>query len=320
LQLQLLVFVLGAAALIGAALVATLRADRRRQRLQERLQRIALPGRGEPAPSLRLPSSEGGLRQLFRLPSDLQRRFDAALAATGNRIGVPHLAIAAAAAAVVAMAIALRLLALNPVLAIGVAAAAAFAAAAGVVWLAQARYQNRFLDAFPDALDLVARAVRAGLPVFDAMEVAASEIREPVGGEFHRILDEMRIGVEIEAALQHAAERVRVPDFRFYVVAITLQRRTGGHLAETLANLSNVIRRRKEVRLKAQALTAEARASALVLTVLPFFIGAGLVLIARPLMETLWIDPRGRFMVGVAAVSLVLGGIVMQLMIKRSLR
>jgi tight adherence protein B len=103
-------------------------------------------------------------------------------------------------------------------------------------------------------------------------------------------------------------------------VAITLQRRTGGRLAETLANLSGIIRRRKEVRLKANALTAEARASAIVLTVLPFFVGVALVLISRTLMQTLWTDPRGRFMVGVALVNLMIGAWVMRRMIKRALR
>jgi Flp pilus assembly protein TadB len=307
---------------LGVALFAALRADRRRQNLQRRLRQIvaAAPDSGERAPSLRLAEPSGRLRGLFMLPGNLQRRFDAALTATGNRIGVPHLAIAAAVAAVAALALCLRLLTLSPIVAIAAAVAAALFAASSLLRFGQARYQNQFLDAFPDALDLVARAVRAGLPVFDAMEVAAREVRDPVGSEFRRVIDELRIGTEIEDALQAAADRVRVPDFKFYVVAITLQRRTGGRLAETLANLSAIIRRRKEVRLKTQALTAEARASAMVLTVLPFFVGVALVLISRALMQTLWTDPRGRFMVGVALVNLMIGSWVMRRMIKRALR
>jgi tight adherence protein B len=308
--------------LLGAALFAALRADRRRQNIQQRLQQIArrVPDQVEPAPSLRLAQPRSGLRGLLLLPVSLQRRFDAALTATGNRIGVPHLAIVGAVAGVFATGLCLRLFALGPVVAIVLGTAAALSAALGLLRLGQARYQNRFLEVFPDALDLVARAVRAGLPVFDAMEAAAHEVRDPVGSELRRIIDELRIGAEIEEALQQAAERVRVPDFLFYVVAITLQRRTGGRLAETLANLSNIIRRRREVRLKARALTAEARASAMVLTLLPFFVAAGLVFISRQLMQTLWTDPRGRFMVGIAIVNVLIGAFVMQQMIKRALR
>jgi tight adherence protein B len=321
-QQLLLIAALGAMVLLGAAMFAASRADSRRQGLQRRLQQIAetMPGWGESTPSLRRSLPSGRLHRLFHLPGDLQQRFDAALMATGNRIGVPHLAIVGTIAAVVTILIVYRLLALNPVVAAILGAAVALAAASLWLRLAQTRYQNRFLDAFPDALDLVARAVRAGLPVFDAMDVAAGQIREPVGSEYRRIIDEMRIGIEVEEALQHAAERVRVPDFRFYAVAIILQRRTGGRLAETLANLSSVIRRRKEIRLKTQALTAEARVSAIVLTLLPLFVGTTMFFIARPMMEILWIDPRGRFMLGVAAVGLTLGSIVMQVMIKRSLR
>jgi tight adherence protein B len=321
LHAPLVIAVLGSSVLLGAMLFVATRVDRHRQNVQQRLQQIvaAAPGQDEPLPSLLRPRPRFGWRG-FLLPANWYRRYEAALAATGNRIGLPHLAVVGSIAAVVAIGLGLRLLALNPVLAAPLGGAAALAAAASLLRFAQTRYQNRFLDAFPDALDLIARAVRAGLPVLDSMEVASREIRYPIGAEFRKIMDEMHIGGEIEEALQNAADRVRVPDFRFFVVAISLQRRTGGHLAETLGNLSNIIRRRKEVRLKAKALTAEARASALVLTLFPFVVGAGLCFVARPLMEPLWLDPRGRFMVGLALVSLMLGSAVMRLMIRRALR
>ena len=164
------------------------------------------------------------------------------------------------------------------------------------------------------------RAVRAGLPVFDAMEVASREVIAPVGTELQRTLEEMRIGVDIDEALQHTADRIRVPDFRFFVVALKLQRRTGGGLAETLANLSNIIRRRKEIRLKARALSAESKASAAVLAVLPFAVGALLFFLNPSLMSVLLDDPRGRFMLGMAFLSLAIGVTVMAVIIRRSLR
>jgi tight adherence protein B len=211
-------------------------------------------------------------------------------------------------------------LGLNPVFAIILGGAAAMAAPTLLLRLAQSRYQRRFLDIFPDALDLVGRAVRAGLPVADAMEVAAHEIGAPVGSELQQTLDETRIGVEMEEALQRTADRIRVPDFRFYVVALALQRRTGGSLAETLANLSNIIRRRKEIRLKTRALTAESRASAIVLGVMPFVFVAGLSVLNPKLLSALLVDPRGRFMVGYALLSVFTGIAVMFWMIRRSLR
>jgi len=124
----------------------------------------------------------------------------------------------------------------------------------------------------------------------------------------------------MDEALRRAALRVRVPDFWFYVVALALQRRTGGSLAETLGNLSSVIRRRKEIRLKARALTAESKASAVVLAIVPFFVAGVLFLITPDLMSVLIQDPRGRFMLGLAVLSVAAGVAVMAVMIERSLR
>src|SRR5262249_28869054 len=148
---------------------------------------------------------------------------------------------------------------LRPTLAIALCCATAVGAPALLLQIAQTRYQRQFLDAFPDALDLIIRAVRAGLPAPEAIEVVTREIRPPVGSEFQRMLDEMRIGTEMEEALQHAADRIRVPDFRFFVVSLLLQRQTGGGIAETLSNLSTIIRQRKALRQKARALSAEAQ-------------------------------------------------------------
>jgi tight adherence protein B len=134
------------------------------------------------------------------------------------------------------------------------------------------------------------------------------------------MLDEMRIGVEMEDALQDAADRISVPDFRFFVVSLLLQRRTGGGIAETLSNLSTIIRQRKALRLKARALAAEATASAAVVATLPIVAGVGLFLINRQLISVLFVDPRGRHMLGIACISLLLGIAAMTAIIKSSLR
>jgi tight adherence protein B len=317
-QNQLLLAVLGSVILLGAVLFALLQVDRRRESRQQRLQAVtATPIAEGPAPSLRRPMRQ---RAAGGFLADLRARLDDALAATGNTIGLRYLILTGTAAAVLVIGFATRAMGLSPAFAIILGAAAAAATPAVLLRLAQTRYQRRFLDVFPDALDLLGRAVTAGLPVGDAMEVAAREVPPPVGIEFQRTLDEIRIGVEQQEALERTAERVRVPDFRFYIVALSLQRRTGGSLAETLGNLSNLIRRRKEIRLKTRALTAESRASASVLAIIPFLFMALLSLINPALFSTLIDDPRGRFMLALALIGIFTGIAVMFWMIRRSLR
>jgi Flp pilus assembly protein TadB len=318
---QVVLAVLGIVLLIGAALFASMRADRRREIRQQRLRAVVATGPSEEPPtlSLRRPLSRAGVRDFFLL-STLWARLEAELAAAGNRIRLPHLIVTGVAAAGVTVLFAEKIMGLRPALVVPVGIIAAAAAPAVLLRFLQSRYQKKFLDPFPDALDLMCRAVRAGLPVFDAMEVASREVTAPVGTELARTLEQMRIGVDIDEALQHTADRIRVPDFRFFVVALKLQRRTGGGLAETLANLSNIIRRRKEIRLKARALSAESKASATVLALLPFAVGALLFFLNPGLMSVLLDDPRGRFMTGMAILTLAIGVSVMAFIIRRSLR
>jgi tight adherence protein B len=313
---QILLAALGSTVLFAVVLVWVLRAERRRAIIEPRLRAIARSTSkvDSVVVSLRRP-----LLQRRALPAVLLSRLDGALAATGDRIALPHLAVTAIIAALM-IGIATAVVQFRPALSIALAGAAAVGAPALLVQLAQSRNQRRFLSIFPDALDLIVRAVRAGLPVIEAIELAAREIRAPVGIEFERMLGEIRIGVEMEDALQHAADRIRVPDFQFFVVSFLLHRRTGGSIAETLSNLSTIIRQRKALRMKARALTAEAMASAAVVAIMPFVAGVGLFLINREIMSLLFVDPRGRFMLGVAVVGQLLGIVVMKAMIKKSLR
>jgi tight adherence protein B len=133
-------------------------------------------------------------------------------------------------------------------------------------------------------------------------------------------LNELRIGTEMEEALQRAADRIRLPDFQFFAVSLVLQRQTGGGIAETLSNLSGIIRQRKAVRMKARALTAEAQASAAIIAATPFVAGVGPFLINRDFTSVLFIDPRGRFLLGIAVASLLTGLATMRALIKKNLR
>ena len=319
---QFLLMVLAASALLGAGLWAALRIERHRERREQRLKTITMAGPVDEilGVSLRRPLPRGGRRRAFvSLPEGLWAHLEAAFAAAGNRIGLPQLVLTGIAAAALT-ASAARFMGFNSVLVIGLSAAAAAAAARYLLRFAQLRYQRRFLDAFPDAIDLIVRAVKAGLPALDAIDLAAREVAAPVGTEFQKVLDDTRIGVAMADALNHAADRIRVPDFRFFVASIVLQRRTGGGLAETLVNLSTLIRQRRTLRLKARALTAESKASATLISIMPFVAGAGLYLVKPDMISLLFVDHRGRLMLGIAILSLLLGIATMSAIIRRTLR
>ncbi len=308
-------------ALFGTARSLMLVSERRRNSLRHRLAAISAVAHADRDLSspltLRRALPKRRLRSFYLLPTDLSARLDGALAAAGNWIAMSHLILTAIVAAAATITFALMAVQFPVGLAIALGGGAAFGGPALLIRVAQGRYQRRFLDVFPDALDLIVRAVRAGLPALEAIDLSTREIAAPVCTEFQRMLDAMRVGVEMEDALQETAERIRVPDFRFFVVCLLLQRRTGGGLADTLSSLSTLIRQRRAVRLKARALTAETKASAVVVAMMPLIAGAGLFLIKRQIMLSLLVDPRGRFMLGVAILSLLLGISTMIIIIRK---
>jgi tight adherence protein B len=302
--------------LTGLLLLWVSRNDRRQEFIHQRLR--AFTNRSETiAPTLhRLEQAATSAL----VPQSLRIRLDTEFEAAGNRIGPLHLAIAALISVVLVVAFTSRILELSTTLVSLTGFIAVTVSPVVVLRIAQSRYRTRFLDVFPDALDLVRRGIRAGLPVTEALVIAGREIADPVGIEIRRALAQVQIGVPVIDALQEAANRIRVPDFHFMVVALALQQKTGGSLAETLANLSGVIRARKALRQKAKSLSAEAKVSAMVLAMLPFIVGGAMYLLNYNLMRSLIVDPRGRFMVGVAFLSLVTGLTTMYVLVRRALR
>jgi tight adherence protein B len=303
-------------ALLGGALFWVLRRERRRADLEPILSTIA---RAAPSTDVQGFSLRRSGPQRTALPTLLSSRLDLAFASTGNRIG-PGRLVAVGIAAAATIGLASVAVPVHPMLAIALGGAAAAGAPVLLLRFAQGRYQRKFLDIFPDALDLIVRAVRSGLPAPEAIELVSREVRPPVGTEFQKLLDELRIGAELEEALQRAADRIRVPDFRFFAASLLLQRQTGGGIAETLSNLGGIIRQRKALRMKARALTAEAQASAALVATTPFVAGVGLFFINRDLITVLFFDPRGRFMLGIAVASLLTGIAAMRALIKKNLR
>jgi tight adherence protein B len=306
--------------LTGLVWLLVARSERRQQFVQQRLTKLTAEDDSEPAPLSLVRKLRGAPIAIFQLPRKFTAMLSAAFEAAGNRIGLLHLLIAGLVSAIIVIAFASRVLALDPAFVMPLGLMAAAAGPFVLLRLAQASFRKKFLEVFPDALDLIRRAVKAGLPVNEALAVAGREIADPVGSELRRVLEQVQIGVSMNDALQETADRIRIADFRFMVVALALQQKTGGSLAETLANLSGIIRARKALRQRAKSLSAEAKASASILAVLPFLVGGAMYALNRDLMQSLLIDPRGRFMVGVAFLSLVMGLSTMAMLIKRALR
>jgi tight adherence protein B len=139
----------------------------------------------------------------------------------------------------------------------------------------------KFNSNFPDAIELMVRGLRSGLPITETLTIVAGEITGPVGVEFRIVADKMKIGRTMEAALQETADRLGTPEFQFFVITLAIQRETGGNLAETLSNLADVLRKRAQMKLKIRAMSSESKASAYIVGALPFIV-FGLVYMINP--------------------------------------
>ena len=185
----------------------------------------------------------------------------------------------------------------------------------GFLRLERERTEARFGDIFPDAIDIVVRMLRAGLPVTAAIRVVAAEAASPVREAFAELVDQILIGRPVPDALTEMGDRIGLKDVRFFAVAVSLQQRTGGNLASTLEILSEIIRKRRAMRLKARAVTAEVRLSAYVLGAIPIFVIVLFWVLDRSYLEILITDPRGRLLMAVATIMLLFGfGVMRQMM------
>lgn len=168
----------------------------------------------------------------------------------------------------------------------------------------------------PEALDLITRALQAGHAFSSALKMAGEEIQDPVAGEFRTVHDEVNFGVSLEQALTHLSERVPLTDLRYFVVAVLIQRDSGGNLTEILANLSKLIRERLKLMAKVRVLSAEGRMSGWILGLLPFFLG-GVMHLANPgFMRPLWTDPIGIGMLKVLFTLMLVGAVILRRIIR----
>jgi tight adherence protein B len=173
----------------------------------------------------------------------------------------------------------------------------------------------KFISNFPDAIELMVRGLRSGLPITETLGIVASEIPGPVGIEFRMVSDKMKIGRTMEAALQDTAERLGTAEFQFFVITLAIQRESGGNLAETLSNLADVLRKRAQMKLKIRAMSSESKASAYIVGALPFVVFSLVWFINPKYMQGFFVDER-LMVAGLGGVVwMSIGGFIMAKMV-----
>ena len=201
-----------------------------------------------------------------------------------------------------------------------IALGAAFVAGIGVprwvVGYLKKRRERRFIEELPNAIDVIVRGVKAGLPVGDCLRIIASETQDPVKTEFRTIVESASLGIPLPDACAKLYDRIPLPEANFFAIVITIQQKAGGSLAEALGNLSRVLRDRRKMRAKINAMSQEAKASAAIIAALPPSVMILVYLTSPGYIELLWITPFGRMMLAASAGWMMVGTYVMRRMIQ----
>ena len=211
--------------------------------------------------------AEGIASSLIPNPALLRKRLEQ----TGKRISLAKYGMISIGLGLVVMAL-MTLKGAPFLLAFFLGAFAGFGLPHFVIGKMIKRRINKFTVNFPDAIELMVRGLRSGLPITETLGIVAAELQGPVGVEFRGVSDKMKIGRTMEAALQETADRLGTPEFQFFVITLAIQRETGGNLAETLSNLADVLRKRAQMKLKIRAMSSESKASAYIVGSLPFIV------------------------------------------------
>ena len=292
------------------------------KRIRRRLARVGMGQGGASSasmPSLRRDTTDSSIAGFDKLlkrfvpqPAKLRER----LQATGWKISIGEYVLASLLVGAVVFGIRLFVANLPPLAALLMSVASAILLPHNFVTFMIKRRRNRFITLLPEAIDLIVRGLRSGLPITEAIKVVGQEVPDPVGIEFRRIIESFSIGLSFDQALWAAAERIGVAEFRFFAISLSVQQETGGNLTETLDNLADVLRRRKQVKLKIRALTGEARASAAILAALPPIM-FGALLLTRPEYGNVLIETQqGRAFLAAGVLLISTGIFVMWRMTK----
>ena len=243
-------------------------------------------------------------------PADLTKRIGAA----GKKWTVRQYFIASAVIGVVPFLL-LALIGLTAWMALIVGVAAGLSLPRLALGFLIKRRLSQFVARFPDAIELLVRGLRAGLPIAETMGAVAAEFDGPVGSEFQAVSDRIKIGRTLEGALQETADRLLMQEFQFFVITLAIQRETGGNLAETLSNLSEVLRKRMQMKLKISAMSSESKASAYIIGVLPFLVFGIISFISPSYMGAFFQDQRLMIAGMVGMIWMSIGAYIMRQMI-----
>lgn len=200
-------------------------------------------------------------------------------------------------------------------IAVGVAFVGAVGLPRWIVGFLIARRKKKFLNEFPNSLDVMVRSIKSGLPLNDALRLIAAEAQEPVRTEFRRVVESQQLGLSVPEACQRMMSTMPLQEVNFFAVVITIQNQAGGNLSEALSNLSRVLRDRKKMRAKVTALSMEAKASAVIIGALPFVVALLVYLTSPQYIMVLFQDPRGHLILGFSAVWMSIGILMMRNMI-----
>jgi len=199
--------------------------------------------------------------------------------------------------------------------AIPAAGAAAFGTPRWVVGYLKKKREKKFIKEMPNAIDIIVRGVKAGLPIGDCIRIIANEATEPVKGEFRQIAEGQAVGMSLQDSALKMYERVPLPEANFFGIVLAIQAQAGGNLSEALGNLSRVLRERKKMSDKIKAMSMEAKASAAIIASLPFAVMMLVFLTSPGYIELLWTTPTGRVLMAGSAVWMLMGVMVMRKMI-----
>jgi tight adherence protein B len=259
-----------------------------------------------------MPTVERILKRILPRPEQLRQR----LMRTGLPLTIAHYAAGCIVAGVITGLVASHLLNRTLVLSILLAIGNGFLLPHMVVGFLARRRQKIFTDQFPEAIDLIVRGLRSGLPAIESIHTVGREMDKPIGVEFQAIADAVSFGQTLEEALADAVPRIDTAEFKFFVVALAVQRETGGNLAETLENLSDVLRKRRQMKKRIKAMASEPKASAWILGSLPFIMFGIIFFVNTEYVSQLFIDPRGHTLITVGLISQTIGIAIMAKMVR----
>jgi tight adherence protein B len=289
------------------------KAERRKASIA-RAEPIARPTRGPQKP--RREQIEGTLKELEERQKRARRvPLAVRLTQAGLAWSKRRFILTAAGLGAVAFVAALILLSGGLLPALGFGFAAGCGLPLWVLKFLKKRRESRFLEALPDAVDVIVRGIKSGLPLLDSLRLIASEAPEPVRSEFRAIIDTQTIGIPLGEACLKLYERIPLAEANFFGIVISIQQRAGGNLSEALGNLSRVLRDRKKMKAKIKAMSMEAKASASIIGALPIVVMSLVYFTSPQYIELLWTEQLGRMMLVASATWMTIGVLVMRKMI-----